>query len=1515
MGVTMRRANASFRRTELRRSRSVRLIALLLVCAGPRAYGQQNNWLNGVDGFWDIGANWSLGLPQAVHDVRINFPSIRTTHRSGATTIKTIDSKGILTLTGGTLTISNGGSIDNALEVSAGTLAGSMLVSASGLTTWTGGTIAGSGTLRADGGLAISGSNFKFLSRSLINANANSYLADKPLWSNSGAVLNNIVGGVLDVRGLAGFSVNGAVGSIINAGVINKTLSGISLWEWSLTNSGTLNVQQGNVRLTGGGSSTGTLTTATGSSLEFAGGTYSISNSVTGTGTIDVQDGTVVFGGGTYRANKFSFTGGTTYFNGAAVIDTSNAPQIEVNGGNLVFTTTTAPNLNTLAFNAGSVAGGAINIVGPWSWGAGEFGAGGKLTTTGAMSESASGEKYLNRQWENQGTATFDKGSQLFAADSARLDNAIGATLNLGGGTRLEKFTFKGELNNFGSLNKNGAADTTINWSLTNTGFINVNQGRLYIKGDANNIGGMVTLASGTFLDLNAGVTTFSGDVSGAGQFFPHGPGVVDYASGILAVGNLNVGGLFNYNSEKPGSATSMTLNANMGGTGDLTVGSLSWNSGTLSGTGDLTVTGAFTATSNSARTLGKHLILQSGGTIGGAGLDAAAGANLETNGTLFFDDIQSLNNSQGQGKLTINGAVEFKKKRPATFDLRWDVLNDGSFINRFDATGGGNRISLQGNSVFNGSYTGEAGTTLVLPSGYTTDFNSSILGTGTVEMTGGTVNFNGVSVNASQLTFTNGLLGGNGDATINAPMLWQGGLMTGKGTVITNGLLTMNLASSKTLARTLEVGAGATLIGASMRSNSGAVLTNKAASTFSILDDSGFTVGAGTGQIHNLGTLQKTGGTGTSTINWSLINDGILDVATGTVSLERNGVHGGLFKAQTGTTLRFNAGTHTLNGNVDADGTFLVQNLGVVTVKSPLFKAKNVQVTGGNLIFAQGVVIDPANTEILSTSGTTSFISGAAQGVKKLTLQSTGIVDGSDVTTFTDVVWRTSKMLGDGTSIIGSTLSMETTADKTLGRTLQNNALSQLKDGALRSEAIALISNSLGADFEVWGDSDIRLATGIGTIQNFGDFRKNNSSAAQVTTVDWAFDNDASGLVDVEGGILEFTGQFLNYNNGTGTLSDGSYEVSNGAKLRFTNANLINNAASITLDGLGSAIHNTVGQNALRNMTSNSGSLSMLNGPGGTPGYTFPSMSNSGSMLFSGSNMTVTGSFSNSGTMDVEQGSEITFSSSASNSGSMSMIGSSATGTTFSVGNSGTMSLSSSDMEMVGDISNSGTMDVGGSGPSTMTSDGQFSSLMGSTSIAEGSTLAAEGGIAISGGTVGGLGVLDGDIAQTGGIIAPGYGGTAGMLDVVGSLTQGASSQLTIDILSRPALLQFDQLFGTGTATLNGTLRLQIGTGTLLVGDEFEILRFGSRTGTFSSLVTNMTNQTWQVTYTSTSAFVKLIAAGGSKFSGGSVNNTTGTYGGPTGGSGGNGVVPEPSTWVAITIGSAWMARRRRRN
>jgi hypothetical protein len=169
------------------------------------------------------------------------------------------------------------------------------------------------------------------------------------------------------------------------------------------------------------------------------------------------------------------------------------------------------------------------------------------------------------------------------------------------------------------------------------------------------------------------------------------------------------------------------------------------------------------------------------------------------------------------------------------------------------------------------------------------------------------------------------------------------------------------------------------------------------------------------------------------------------------------------------------------------------------------------------------------------------------------------------------------------------------TAGHDSLERTLTNNGAITYTPNAVGYELIfgwtscpaTTFTNASGATFTYNGlnasDPGIGMNCGTATIHNNGTFTKSAGTATSAVTPD--FDNN--GTIGAQTGTLQFNGAFPAYNSGTKTLTKGTYNVT--GTLQWVGADVVANAATISLDGSGSAIQSTSAVNALANFASNS--------------------------------------------------------------------------------------------------------------------------------------------------------------------------------------------------------------------------------------------------------------------------------------------------------------------------------------
>jgi trimeric autotransporter adhesin len=319
------------------------------------------------------------------------------------------------------------------------------------------------------------------------------------------------------------------------------------------------------------------------------------------------------------------------------------------------------------------------------------------------------------------------------------------------------------------------------------------------------------------------------------------------------------------------------------------------------------------------------------------------------------------------------------------------------------------------------------------------------------------------------------------------------------------------------------------------------------------------------------------------------------------------------------------------------------------------------------------------SNTTINISSDALSLttISSIAGG---LTMSGGTLTGAATLTVSGPTVWTGGEMSGSGTTNAngGLTMGASGTSDQMLldQRTL-NNAGAATLDGTqgLFLSTGATFDNESGASLDLLADVFIINNGGTpagGNLVNAGTLSKIDGTGVSAIS---AAPTD-TGTVQVLSGTLNIQGTFTNFSSTTSTLAGGTYDVS--ATLRFSNANIVTNAAAIVLTGAAAQIIDQSSNNALRNFATNTAA---------------------GTFAIQGeSNLTTSGSFSNAGGVTGGTGSTFTATGAYTQSGgSTNLSGGTLSSTTASVainggilGGAGTVS---------GNVTSGGQVIPGGAG------------------------------------------------------------------------------------------------------------------------------------------------------------------------------------------------------------------------
>jgi hypothetical protein len=293
------------------------------------------SWTGPTSGDWSTTSYWSIGsLPGAGDDVTI--PSGTTvTHSTGSDSIHRLTVQGSLVISGGTLSVGATSTAAN-LTLSGGTLTGAGAITVSGSFSWSGGVQSGSGSMTISSSatftLNSSSSALTLSGRTVNNAGTANWTGSGALQLNAGASWNN--SGLFNAQNNASITTSSSA-TFSNSGTFRKSVGTGSTTFGSgasFTNTGQVDLQTGTLSL-GAGSSSGTMSLASGTTLSFTGGfTLTNASTITGSGSVVFSSGTNTLGG-SITASSVTIQSGATV-SGSATITSSvtNSGTIYIGG-------------------------------------------------------------------------------------------------------------------------------------------------------------------------------------------------------------------------------------------------------------------------------------------------------------------------------------------------------------------------------------------------------------------------------------------------------------------------------------------------------------------------------------------------------------------------------------------------------------------------------------------------------------------------------------------------------------------------------------------------------------------------------------------------------------------------------------------------------------------------------------------------------------------------------------------------------------------------------------------------------------------------------------------------------------------------------------------------------------------------------------------------------------------------------------------------------------------------------
>jgi protocatechuate 3,4-dioxygenase beta subunit len=517
--------------------------------------------------------------------------------------------------------------------------------------------------------------------------------------------------------------------------------------------------------------------------------------------------------------------------------------------------------------------------------------------------------------------------------------------------------------------------------------------------------------------------------------------------------------------------------------------GSDIWAGGTLGGTGSVTLTsnGSIAVSGNTASTLTTSL--NNAGTIaisGAGGLNVPGTLTNQAGGTLELTSGAGIGGGLGTGILNNLGTIEESAPSGTTSVLQITFNNQGGTIDVQSgtlafavggtSTGGtfqvaqGATLRLDGGDgsigTLTGTYTGSGQGTISLDNhtvtigsaGATFDFPPGLF-----DWTGGGFNFAAAGTtlsNTGAITI---------DGTGGPPALAGGGTLSNRGTITVSGT------------------AGFSVPGA---------LTNQAGGTLELTSGAGIGGGLGTGILNNLGTVEESAPSGTTSVLQITFNNqgGTIDVQSGTLAVAGGGTStGATFQVAQGATLRLDGGDGSIG---TLTGTYTGSGQGTISLDN---HTVTIGSAGATFDFPPGLFDWTGGGFNFAAAGTTLSNTGAIE------------VDGTDVPGFAG----------------GGTLSNSGTI------TVSGN-------GEFR--AIGTLTNQAGGTVNLTSAAGIIPGTQGGTFNNAGTLEESAPSGASTALV--VPFNNLLGTIDVQSGALAL--------EGGGMSTGGTFQVAQGATLRL---------------------------------------------------------------------------------------------------------------------------------------------------------------------------------------------------------------------------------------------------------------------------------------------------------------------------------------------------------------------------
>jgi T5SS/PEP-CTERM-associated repeat protein len=473
---------------------------------------------------------------------------------------------------------------------------------------FSGGTVGGAGVVNVSGDINLTGTGFKTINGVTINASGHTIWTDGGIVGMGQSTFNNLAGATFELKHTASprpiyFGGGGAVFN--NYGTLVKSTGDFFVEIASkFNNYGSVDLQKGSLLFSGGGTHSGSITGAAGTTLVIGDEssedtTFLPTSTVTTAGDMTFGRTPVNFSG------HLNIAGSTLIYNAAFLsgADLQSLGSDMLVRGHATFSTGLPQNLpaTTLYDEFARVDGtDDLSTAAPFNWGGGTLaGTGHVRLNAGGTLSSTSPKSLTAGTLDNAGTLVWTGGT---FNQHATFNNLAGGTLDIRGSDPME-IDFSAPagsavFNNAGALIKSAGNGTVITPRFSNTGSVDVQTGMLVFGRDSASTGSF-SVSRDASLVFAFGTHTFdaSSSITGAGNvlFSESTANLAGHytVTGSTTVGSATASGSTTPVTFEPGSSASelgslLTIN---------TYGTLALNTGNTVTIHDLTIWGKLTGT------------------------------------------------------------------------------------------------------------------------------------------------------------------------------------------------------------------------------------------------------------------------------------------------------------------------------------------------------------------------------------------------------------------------------------------------------------------------------------------------------------------------------------------------------------------------------------------------------------------------------------------------------------------------------------------------------------------------------------------------------------------------------------------------------------------------------------------------------------------------------------------------------------------------------------------------------